>query len=612
MAVNAPLRQGLRFAIILGICLPRRAAWLAAEELLHCDGDPEWAAFREHLRENAAQGFPLDADLAMKAQDLLQRHQEAMALDAQSVYGASEGMRSFFVGCNSPPAAETQLPPPFCLYGAVAMRSTLDFMESSGWPLSSVDVLANLQHHDEEFRLPADLDEYRIPWAGDTTAQGRLVAEVPTAGTGAAARIVVWEVGVHATLSAEPLQMWARFVPRAEFAHRNLIQDQYPEWLPSKCSTLYHHTRLTCDTTEDDITELFRRRIPHSATSKDPIDSMGDFAAEFEALAGDRFRRVDIFLCTVAYLCLLAETSNLPVLGYFGHPLLFMVPKNARVREDFWSRFVRMAGSRNVGFAVSDPFLQMQFEYQVGAPRLPAIRTHALYTGAVHFPVRVGEVLVMDRPHECVLMCFLQRLLPQLDASDKGEAGDSDNWPMMDGRLRAAGSSAYPYRFLTRALTDRSFSTFAQFRAVVLWPYDMDLITFYEFYSMGMPIFMPSDLPKYLFQQDHMDYNGRWEGRQADPERPQMWPLEVAASPFEEGSLEAVRHTLLFSDYFRFPEVQYFSSIPELLKRLPETDFFEVVQRMARFNQDSLIETSNAWRALLRRTTAWDPEVLQL
>lgn len=32
-------------------------------------------------------------------------------------------------------------------------------------------------------------------------------------------------------------------------------------------------------------------------------------------------------------------------------------------------------------------------------------------------------------------------------------------------------------------MTDKTFSSFAQFRAVVLWPYDMDLITFYEFYG---------------------------------------------------------------------------------------------------------------------------------
>ena len=29
-------------------------------------------------------------------------------------------------------------------------------------------------------------------------------------------------------------------------------------------------------------------------------------------------------------------------------------------------------------------------------------------------------------------------------------------------------------------MTDKKFTTFAQFRAVVLWPYDMDLVTFYE------------------------------------------------------------------------------------------------------------------------------------
>ena len=32
-------------------------------------------------------------------------------------------------------------------------------------------------------------------------------------------------------------------------------------------------------------------------------------------------------------------------------------------------------------------------------------------------------------------------------------------------------------------MMDKKFSTFAQFRAVLLWPYDMDLITFYEFYG---------------------------------------------------------------------------------------------------------------------------------
>jgi len=307
---------------------------------------------------------------------------------------------------------------------------------------------------------------------------------------------------------------------------------------------------------------------------------------------------VDIFLCTVASLCLLAEKVDLPILGYFGHPLLFMVPDSSTAREDFWDRWTHLAARHSVQFAVSDPFLQMQYEYQIGSPRLPVVRTHALYTGATHFPVRAEEVLVLDRPHESVLMCLIRHLM--------GGQGEAPEWPSADGRLRAASSPEYPYRFVTRALTDKSFSTFAQFRAVVLWAYDMDLITFYEFYSMNMPIFMPSHLSKYLFQQDHSSYDHRWLSRKEY--REQLWPSNMSETPFEEGNLDAAKLIASFSDYFRFPEVLYFESIPDLLVKLPKTDFFEVVQAMARFNHDSMVETSAAWRSLLRQATGYEPD----
>jgi len=76
---------------------------------------------------------------------------------------------------------------------------------------------------------------------------------------------------------------------------------------------------------------------------------------------------------------------------------------------------------------VSDPFLQMQYEYQIGAPRLPAIRTHALYTGATHFPSRPDEVLVLDRPHESVLMCLLRHSMAELTGATPESS--PDDWP---------------------------------------------------------------------------------------------------------------------------------------------------------------------------------------
>ena len=60
------------------------------------------------------------------------------------------------------------------------------------------------------------------------------------------------------------------------------------------------------------------------------------------------------------------EPLNKPIVGYFGHPLLFMVPDSPDTRDNFWRSFQGMARGRAVAFAVSDPFLQMQYEYQAG------------------------------------------------------------------------------------------------------------------------------------------------------------------------------------------------------------------------------------------------------
>eukprot|EP00927_Polykrikos_kofoidii_P083945 TRINITY_DN8726_c0_g1_i1.p1 TRINITY_DN8726_c0_g1~~TRINITY_DN8726_c0_g1_i1.p1 ORF type:complete len:271 (-),score=37.97 TRINITY_DN8726_c0_g1_i1:144-956(-) len=270
----------------------------------------------------------------------------------------------------------------------------------------------------------------------------------------------------------------------------------------------------------------------------------------------------------------------------------------------------------------------MQYEYQTGT-WLPAIRTLALYTNARHYPSRNSEVLVLDRPHECVLMCAIQLFLEAIEAGRPPETVEevtartavadrpelpSSRWK--EGRLRVAETSHYPLRFLTRQMTDRKFGTFATFRAVVLWPYDMDLVCFYEFYSMGMPIFMPSYLPRYIFFQHHMEYEGRSPDaaslaeRRGRIEADSLWQDEWG-SPFNESSLEAVRNTVKFTDYFRYPAVQRFQSIAELLEGVTTTDFAKVVESMGQFQAEVTVEALSAWRAVFRRVgdlTNLEPE----
>ena len=53
---------------------------------------------------------------------------------------------------------------------------------------------------------------------------------------------------------------------------------------------LLGYSSLLCDTVEDDITDLFRRRLPNSATSKDAIQDIDGFVEEFETIAGNRLQ----------------------------------------------------------------------------------------------------------------------------------------------------------------------------------------------------------------------------------------------------------------------------------------------------------------------------------
>lgn len=60
-------------------------------------------------------------------------------------------------------------------------------------------------------------------------------------------------------------------------------------------------------------------------------------------------------------------------------------------------------------------------------------------------------------------------------------------------------------------------------------------------------------------------------GMLSSPSNPLPWLPRASTKPFEEGKLDAVRITLGFSDYFRFPETRkgFQNSKPGILTREP-------------------------------------------
>lgn len=304
-----------------------------------------------------------------------------------------------------------------------------------------------------------------------------------------------------------------------------------------------------------------RQALPESSSSNAPPDDIAQLQLQFRALLSDAeiLQRTenqrllpDVYLCAPFVLCVLPPPNGGAIIGFFGHPLPFLV-KHKKSLELF-ENFLELNGRATL--LTSDPFLTMQYEYQTGVV-LPYIRQHASYfsTDLQWNPTRKEDVLVVDRPHESVLLCVIQEFVDgyttsentldqdrttSITSPDSREQRYAGKKQLVEGRLRRAHNfDAYPLQFVTRQLTDtRSYKEFSEFRCVVLMPYDHDLITFYEFYQMASPLFMPQHLSKYIYGQHHREYDHSWLSER-ERARLQYWK-SAHLSPFAEDDPRAV------------------------------------------------------------------------
>merc|ERR1712194_825784 len=89
-----------------------------------------------------------------------------------------------------------------------------------------------------------------------------------------------------------------------------------------------------------------------------------------------------------------------------------------------------------------------------------------------------------------------------------------------------------------------------------------------------------------------------------DPHR-ELWPEELVArgvSPFHESSPVAAAEIVRHTDYFRYPGVQHFASVGQLVQRLAELSVGEledISRKMERFNKKSLAQSVARWGEIL-------------
>ena len=416
--------------------------------------------------------------------------------------------------------------------------------------------------------------------------------------------------------------------PGSNLQHRRLIQRQYPSSLMRNiCHEMY--SSMTCDQTIDDISRFFETVLPFSDSSSEPAEMrISELRTRFGLLVLEGHAQLpDLFICTVPWLCLLVADLGKPLIGYFGHPVSFQVRREDQpvFLSDFRDLMLRQ--EPRTQFIVTDPFLQMQYSYQLGI-KLPFIRVSGAYINKELFQRRndssgtdrdlsptnekyENDILVWDRPYDMALMGVMQGVINELtgpngtliDSVDgDGESNTTSGKlrPSRDPLLRFAHNKAYPYRLVTRnALVDRSYKELSKFKALILYPYDMDLVCFYEFYNLGIPIYIPGSIEKYVFYQGHMKYDGRLDYVK---DREMIWKHNMSA--LNETNVDVAMHQLEYADYLALPGVRTFQNITDLLRRLQADGVEERLDQLY-FSRQEIDQGKTAWRGVIDQVLGW-------
>lgn len=168
---------------------------------------------------------------------------------------------------------------------------------------------------------------------------------------------------------------------------------------------------------------------------------------------------------------------------------------------------------------------------------------------------------------------------------------------------------------------------------MVVVPYTKSVMSFFELYRMGVPLFAPSLELLVQWEREHAVMAERIYWARA-PRPLARGPLPAASpaatqsandaeaaggagggagrahgrkprsrslSPNTRKSTRAMRHWLALSDIYAFPNVTHFDSWEHLLQLLRTTDLTAVSEAMGRANAEQLAELRRTWRRLFLR-----------
>jgi hypothetical protein len=159
---------------------------------------------------------------------------------------------------------------------------------------------------------------------------------------------------------------------------------------------------------------------------------------------------------------------------------------------------------------------------------------------------------------------------------------------------------------------------------MVLLPYQVSFMLFFELYQMAVPLFLPSPA---LLAQWHLQHGvlseRSWNLVFGHPSNSSVLPQHahyassahaLSGDPNNEQDLAAVQEWIALADFYQLPHVLYFTSFKDLLEQLSDPHLSkrlqETSERMLRHNEVRGREVTARWEDVVGRVRARKKELL--
>ena len=150
------------------------------------------------------------------------------------------------------------------------------------------------------------------------------------------------------------------------------------------------------------------------------------------------------------------------------------------------------------------------------------------------------------------------------------------------------------------------FSDLASHPGIVYIPYQVSMVSLTEHYRMNIPLFFPTVDLLALWQLEYQVVRQRtWAGYMM--KRPHRSGIPGKArdvpDPNDDTDEGAIKYWLKFADFYQWPHIIYYSSIPDLVDKLITTNLTDVSLKMQSHNIKASLQIKDAWSEVLLKVT---------